>query len=131
MRNIEIVRGYRTFGHEDVYNTDPTAMTLDGDIIGPDGSKITLTDTHLECGIAIQPSNLGATEYREDSRKTPVYVSNFVVRTKRYDPATYAMGDAVSVKDGLPCKADGTNAIVWGYITKVGTDGTLDIRVNY
>ena len=131
MRSIEIVRGYRTYGHEDVYATDPTVEVLDGDIIAPDGTKVTLTDTHLECGIAVQPSNLGTTDYREASMKTPVYISNFVVRTKRVTAATYAVNDAISVKDGLPCKVDATNTIVWGYVSKVGTDGTIDIRVNY
>jgi len=131
MRNIEIIRGYRTHGHEDVYDTDPTVQVLDGDIIDPTGAKVTLTDTHLECGIAIQPSNLGTTEYKEASRKTPVYISNFVVNTKRVNAAVYAVNDAVSVKNGLPCKADGTNAVVWGYVSKVGTDGSINIRVNY
>ena len=131
MRNIEIVRGYRAYGHEDVYATDPTVNVLDGDIIGPDGAKITLTDTHLECGIAVQPSNLGTTEYREGSGKTPVYISNFVVRTGRIHAAAYAINDAISVRDGMPCKIDATNTIVWGYVTKVGTDGKIDIRVNY
>ena len=131
MRNIEIVRGYREFGHEDVYPGKPTVTLLDGDIIDIEGEKATLTDAHQEIGIAIQPTNLGTTEYREASGKIPVYISNFTVRTKRFHAATFALGDEVSVRDGLPCKADGTNAYVWGHIVAIGNGGaTIDIRVN-
>ena len=131
MRNVEIVRGYREAGHEDVYAADPTVNILDGDIIAPDGTKMTLTDTHKECGIAIQPTNLGTTEYREASGKIPVYISNFTCRVRNYIPGVYALDDEISVKDGLPIVANATNITVWGHITNVGTDGTLDIRVNY
>ena len=131
MRNIEIVRGYREFGHEDVYPGKPDVTLLDGDIITIEGDKATLTDAHQEIGIAIQPTNLGTSEYREASGKVPVYVSNFTVRTKRFHPAAFALGDEVSVKDGLPCKAGGDNTQVWGHIVAVDNGGaSIDIRVN-
>ena len=131
MRNIEIVRGYRSFGHEDVYPGNPDLELLDGDIITAEGEKATLTDAHQEVGIVIQPTNLGNTEYREASGKVPVYVSNFTVRTTRFHPATFKVGDGVSVKDGLPVLADDTNKEIWGYVTAVGNGGaSIDIRVN-
>lgn len=132
MRNVEIVRGFRDGGHEEVYAADPLVDILDGDIIDSTGSKVTLTDTHIECGIAIQPTGIGGSGKKEASGKIPVYVSNFTCRTKRFAPATYNVNDAVSVKDGLPTPVDDTNTIVWGYVTAVGTSGgTIDIRVNY
>lgn len=129
MRNIEIVRGFRNGGLEAVYDTDPTVEVVDGDIIDPTGKKVTLTDAKKVCGIATQPSNLGATDYREGSRKTPVFVSNFTVRTKKYQPAVYAVNDLISVKDGLPTKVDATNTIEWGIVTAVNEDSSIDIQV--
>ncbi len=132
MRRIDIVKGFNTFGYEDVFPTDPTVTLKDGDIINMDGTKTTLTDTHIECGIAIQPTNLGSSEFREASKKTPVYISNFKVRTKAYTAATYHVGDPVTVIDGLPAPVNGTNTIVWGYVTAVNAgEASIDIRVNY
>ena len=130
-RNVDIVKGYRTYGQEAVYVQDPSVEVDNGDIVTPDGQKATLTDTHLECGIVIQPSKL-AGQFPEGSGKIPVYITNFVVRTAVYNTAaTYAVNTAISVKDGKPTPVDETNAIVWGYVTAVNTDGTIDIRVNY
>ena len=129
--NVDIVKGFRSYGQEGVYNQDPLIEVKNGDIVSPTGQKITLTDTHLECGVAIQPSKLSS-QFPEGSGKIPVYITNFVLRTARYDhTASYAVDSAVSVKDGLPTLVNGTNTIVWGYVTAVGTDGTIDIRVNY
>jgi len=131
MRNIEIVRGYRTFGHEDVFASDPSVQVVEGDIIDRDGQKITLSGStdHKECGIVIERNYINGQP--KDSGKTPVYVSNFVVRTSRFTPATYSVNDPVTVTDGLPTKGTvGTDAI-WGYVTAVNSDGTIDIRVNY
>ncbi len=131
MKNIEIVRGYRSFGHEDVYVSDAAVTVVEGDIIAPDGSLVTISGalTHLECGIAVERNMINGQP--KDSGKTPVYVSNFVVRTSRYTAGTYNVDTAVTVTAGLPAVAAvGTDAI-WGYVTKVGTDGTIDIRCNY
>ena len=129
MKNIEIVRGYRSFGHEDVYVSDAAITVVEGDIVAPDGSLVTLTDAHLECGMAIERNLINGQP--KESGKTPVYVSNFVVRTMRYAPASYAVNDALSVANGLLKAVDATNTVVWGYVTKVGTDGTIDVRCNY
>ena len=129
MKNIEIVRGYRTFGHEDVFNSDMGVMVVEGDIVGLDGTLVTLTDTHIECGMAIERnSELGV---QKPSNKIPVYVSNFVVKTSRYEPGTYNVGDPVSVKDGKVSVVNATNTIVWGFVQKVDTNGDLTIRCNY
>jgi len=130
MKNIDIVRGYRSFGHEDVYASNPATAIVEGDIIDANGDKVTLTDAHIECGISIE-RNTTVDPGQKPSGMIPVYISNFVVRTKRFVPATYAVNEPVSVKDGMPSKVDNTNTIVWGYITKIGTDGSMDIRVNY
>lgn len=129
MKNIEIVRGYRSFGHEDVYNSDPAVTVVEGDIVAPDGSLVSLTDTHLECGMAVERNTINGQP--KASGKIPVYVSNFVVRTSRYTPATYAVNDALSVAAGKLKAVDTTNTIVWGYVTAVNTDGTIDVRCNY
>jgi hypothetical protein len=131
MKNIEIVRGYRSFGHEDVYASDPAVQVVEGDVIEPSGAKVTLSGAlvHKECGIVIERNYINGQP--KDSGKTPVYVSNFVVRTSRYVPGTYAANDPVTVTDGLPAKADPTADTVWGYVVAVNQDGTLDIRVNY
>jgi len=131
MKNIEIVRGYRSFGHEDVYASDPAVQVVEGDVIEPSGAKVTLSGAtdHKECGIVIERNYINGQP--KDSGKTPVYVSNFVVRTSRYVPGTYAANDPITVTDGLPAKGTvGTDAI-WGYVVAVNQDGTLDIRVNY
>ena len=131
MKNIEIVRGYRSFGHEDVYMSDPNVEVVEGDVIAPDGSKVTLSGqtVHKECGIAIERNMINGQP--KDSGKTPVYVSNFVVRTSRFTPGTYAVNDPITVESGMPKKADPSADVVWGYVTAVNGDGTLDIRVNY
>lgn len=131
MKNIEIVRGYRSFGHEDVYASDAAVSVVEGDIIAPDGTLATLSGstTHKECGMVIERNMING--QAKESGKTPVYVSNFVVRTGRYTPASYDVDDAVTVTGGLIAKGvEGTDTI-WGYVTKVGTDGKLDIRCNY
>ena len=130
MKNIDIVRGYRSFGHEDVYASNPAVAIVEGDIVDVEGNKVTLTDAHIECGIAIE-RNTTTNPGQKPSGKIPVYISNFVVRTKRFAPATYSVNEAVSVKDGIPSKVDATNTIVWGYITKIDSEGYLTIRVNY
>ena len=130
MKNIDIVRGYRSFGHEDVYASNPAVVIVEGDIIDANGDKVTLTDAHIECGIAIE-RNTTVAAGQKPSMNIPVYISNFVVRTTRFTAGTYAVGDAMSVAAGLPIKVDATNTVVWGYVTKVGTDGSLDIRCNY
>ena len=129
MKNIEIVRGYRSFGHEDVYFSDPAVVVVEGDVVGPDGALVTLTDAHLECGMAIERNLINGQP--KESGKTPVYVSNFVVRTSRYVPGTYSVNQPLSVAAGQLKAVDATNTIVWGYVTAVNTDGTLDIRCNY
>lgn len=130
MKNIEIVRGYRSFGHEDVFVSDPAITVVEGDIIGPDGSLVTLKGslTHLECGMAIERNLINGQP--KESGKTPVYVSNFVVRTSRYESMAYAVNDPITVNAGLPTKGTSSDAI-WGYVTKIGNDGTIDIRCNY
>jgi len=131
MKNIEIVRGYRSFGHEDVYVSDPAVTVVEGDVIAPDGSLVTLsgTTTHLECGMAVERNMINGQP--KDSGKTPVYVSNFVVRTSRYVPGTYAVNDPITITDGKPTKGTVGTDVIWGYVTKVGNDGTIDIRCNY
>jgi len=129
MKNIEIVRGYRSFGHEDVYASNPAVTVVEGDIVDPAGDKVTLLAEHLECGMAIERNMINGQP--KESGKTPVYVSNFVVRTSHYAPAAYAVNDALSVADGMLKAVDATNTIVWGYVTAVNTDGTLDVRCNY
>lgn len=132
MKNIEIVRGYRSFGHEDVYASDPAVTVVEGDVIAPDGSLVTLSGatTHKECGIVVERNMINGQP--KDSGKTPVYVSNFVVRTSRFAAGTYNVNDPITVTGGLPAVgAVGTDAI-WGYVTAVDTSaGTIDVRVNY
>lgn len=130
MKNIDIIRGYRGFGHEDVFDSNPAVTIVEGDIIDINGDKVTLLAAHVECGMAIE-RNTTVNPGQKPSMKIPVYVSNFVVKTTRFVPATYAVNEAVSVKDGMPSKVDATNTLVWGYITKIGTDGSLTIRCNY
>jgi hypothetical protein len=131
MKNIEIVRGYRSFGHEDVYTSNPAVVVVEGDVVAPDGSLVTLkgATTHLECGMAVERNMINGQP--KDSGKTPVYVSNFVVRTSRYEPMTYAANDPVTVDAGLVTKADPAADAVWGYVVAVNSDDTLDIRCNY
>lgn len=129
MKNIEIIRGYRTFGHEDVVNSDINTVVVEGDIVALDGTKVTLTDAHIECGLAVERNTTPGGQ--KPSGKIPVYVSNFVFKTTRYEPGTYNVGDPVSVKGGKPSPVDATNTIVWGYIQKVDTNGDLTIRCNY
>ncbi len=131
MKNIEIVRGYRSFGHEDVFASDPAVTVVEGDIVDVDGALVTLSGqvAHLECGIVIERNMIGG--QHKESGKTPVYVSNFVVRTSRYTPAVYAVNDPITVTAGLVAKGTvGTDAI-WGYVTAVNSDDTIDIRCNY
>ena len=131
MKNIEIVRGYRSFGHEDVYTSDPAVTVVEGDVVAPDCSLVTLkgaTD-HKECGMAVERNMINGQP--KDSGKTPVYVSNFVVRTSRYAPMTYSVNDPITIDGGMPTKGTvGTDAI-WGYVVAVNSDDTLDIRCNY
>jgi hypothetical protein len=131
MKNIEIVRGYRSFGHEDVYVSDPSIVVVEGDVIAPDGSLVTLKgDTaHKECGMVIERNMINGQP--KDSGKTPVYVSNFVVRTSRYEPMTYGVNDPVTVNGGLLTKATAGTDAIWGYVVAVNSDDTLDIRCNY
>jgi hypothetical protein len=131
MKNIEIVRGYRSFGHEDIYASNPSITVVEGDVIAPDGSLATLKGdlTHKECGIVIERNMINGQP--KDSGKTPVYVSNFVVRTSRYAPMTYSANDPVTVDNGLITKADPAADAVWGYVVAVNSDDTLDIRCNY
>ena len=129
MKNIEIVRGYRSFGHEDVYMSNPAVVVVEGDIVDPLGDKVTLLAAHLECGMAIERNMINGQP--KESGKTPVYVSNFVVRTSRYAPGTYNVNDALSVAAGELKAVDATNTVVWGYVTAVNTDGTIDVRCNY
>ncbi len=131
MKNIEIVRGYRSFGHEDVYESDPGVTVVEGDIVAADGSKVTLSGalTHLECGMAIERNMINGQP--KDSGKTPVYVSNFVVRTSRITAAAYAVNDPITVTAGLPAKGVAGTDAIWGYVTAVNTDDTIDIRCNY
>jgi len=131
MKNIEIVRGYRSFGHEDVYVSDPSVPVVEGDIIAPDGSLATLKGdtTHKECGIVIERNTINGVP--KDSGKTPVYVSNFVVRTSRYEPGTYSVNDPITVDGGLLTKGDAAADAIWGYVVAVNSDDTLDIRCNY
>ena len=131
MKNIEIVRGYRSFGHEDVYASDAGVTVVEGDIIEPDGSMVTLkgATTHKECGMVIERNLING--QMKDSGKTPVYVSNFVVRTSRYKAGAYAVNDPVTITAGLPEKGTAGTDAIWGYIVAVNTDDTLDIRCNY
>ncbi len=131
MKNIEIVRGYRSFGHEDVYVSDAAVTVVEGDVITPDGQLATLSGqtSHIECGVVVERNMINGQP--KDSGKTPVYVSNFVVRTSRYVPGTYAVDDPITITGGQPTKGTVGTDTIWGYVTRVGTDGTLDIRVNY
>ena len=129
MKNIDIIRGYRTFGHEDLYPSDSTVKVEIGDIIGLDGQKVTLESKHIECGIAIE-SNYDASGVPKPSGKIPVYVSNFVVRFYQPLPDGVAVGDPVTVIDGKPAALDDTHTVVWGYVTNA-TDTSFDVRVNY
>ena len=129
MKNIDIIRGYRTFGHEDLYASDAAVTVVEGDIIGMDGSLVTLTSAHVECGMAVERNTDGSGA--KPSGKIPVYISNFVVKTKRYEAGTYAVNAPVSVKGGKPTPVDATNTIVWGYIQKIDANGDLTIRCNY
>ena len=131
MKNIEIVRGYRSFGHEDVYASDPAVTGVEGDVIAPDGSKGTLkgATTHKECGMVIERNMINGQP--KDSGKTPVYVSNFVVRTSRYEPMSYSVNDPVTVDGGLLTKGTAGTDAIWGYVVAVNSDDTLDIRCNY
>lgn len=131
MKNIEIVRGYRSFGHEDVYVSDVAVTVVEGDVVAPDGTLVTLSGatTHLECGMAIERNTINGQP--KESGKTPVYVSNFVVRTMRYAPASYAVNDPITITAGKPAKGTAGTDAIWGYVTKIGTDGTIDIRCNY
>ena len=131
MKNIEIVRGYRSFGHEDVYASDPSIVVVEGDVIAPDGSLVTLqgaTD-HKECGMVVERNMINGQP--KDSGKTPVYVSNFVVRTSRYAPMVYTVNDPVTVSGGLLTKGTAGTDAIWGYVVAVNSDDTLDIRCNY
>lgn len=131
MKSIEIVRGYRSFGHEDVYASNPAVTVVEGDIIDVDGNLVTLSGstTHKECGMAVERNM--ANGQHKSSGKIPVYISNFVVKTSRYTPAAYAVNDPVTVTNGLITKGTvGTDAI-WGYVVAVNTDDTLVIRCNY
>ena len=130
MKNVEIIRGYRSFGHEDVYDSNPAVEIVEGDIIDGNGDKVTLLDTHIECGISIE-KNTTVAGGQKPSNSIPVYVSNFVAKTSRFTPGVYTVGEPVTVINGLPSKLTGTNLVVWGYVTKVGTDGSLTIRCNY
>jgi hypothetical protein len=129
MKNIDIVRGYRSFGHEDLYASDPTVAVQPGDIITMDGKKATLTDTHIECGVAVE-SNVNPMGGQKPSGKIPVYVSNFVVRFYSPAPEGVNLGDPVTVIDGKVAPLDDTHKVVWGYVTKI-TDTSYDVRVNY
>jgi hypothetical protein len=129
MKNIDIVRGYRSFGHEDLYVSDPTTKVVAGDIIGLDGKKVTLTDTHVECGVAVD-TNFDSVGNPRPSGKVPVYVSNFVIRYHKPAPDGINVGDPVTVIDGQPAPLDDNHKVVWGYVTAI-TDTSFDIRVNY
>jgi len=131
MKNIEIVRGYRSFGHENVFQSNPNVTIVEGDVIDPEGNKVTLKGdkTYKICGIAIE-RNLANGEPKP-SGKIPVYISNFVVRTSRYKPSTYEVNDPVTIEDGIPAKADPENDGIWGYVIAVNTDDTIDILCNY
>ena len=128
MKLIDIVRGYRTFGHEDVYVSDPTTTIQPGDVIGLDGKKATLDKDHKECAVAVEKN----TDYsgQKPSGKIPVYVSNFVIRYYKPVPDGVAAGDPVTVINGQPAKTDADHTVVWGYVTRV-TDSDFDVRVNY
>jgi hypothetical protein len=130
MKNIEIVRGYRSFGHEDVYMSDPAVTVVEGDVIAPDGSLVTLSGqlNHLECGMAVERNMING--QHKESGKTPVYVSNFVVRvaTPGFVPS---VNDPITVTAGKVAVANPAADAVWGYVSAVNTDGSIDIRCNY
>ena len=129
MKNIDIVRGYRTFGHEDLYASDPTVKVVPGDVITMDGQKATLTDTHVECAVAVE-TNLNPMGGAKPSGKIPVYVSNFVVRFYSPIPDGINLEDPVTVIDGKVAALDDDHKVIWGYVTKI-TDTSYDVRVNY
>jgi len=128
MKNIDIVRGYRTFSHEDLYDADATVTIVPGDIIGLNGNKITLEKTHKEAGIALESNKDIAGN--KPSGKIPVCVSNFVVRFYRPVPDEVNLGDPVTVIDGKPSKTDDDHTVIWGYVTKID-ETSFDVRVNY
>jgi len=129
MKNIDIVRGYRTFGHEDLYASDPTVSVQPGLIIDMSGQAATLTDTHVEVGVAVE-TNLNPTGGAKPSGKIPVYISNFVVRYYDAIPDGINLDDPVTVIDGKVAALDDNHKVVWGYVTKI-TDTSYDVRVNY
>ena len=132
MKNIEIIRGYRSFGHEDVYASNPAVEIVEGDIVDNNGALVTLLTAHLECGMAIERNMINGQP--KESGKTPVYVSNFVVRIQTSQLGAGAfdtVNTALSVAAGKLVPVDVTNTIPWGYITGVNTDGTIDVRCNY
>ncbi|MDF1879624.1 hypothetical protein JHD46_08240 [Sulfurimonas sp. SAG-AH-194-C20] len=131
-KNVEIIRGFRTCGLDDVYMSDSTVEVQPGMVITQDGALATLTDaSHTEVGVAIQGNIFGRGGYDEASGKIPVMISNFVMRTQIFTPAVYIAGEAITVVAGIPKKAVGTDPI-WGRVTAIGVEaGTIDIRVNY
>ena len=129
MKNIDIIRGFRTSGLEDLYPSNPLVDVVPGDIITLAGDKATLETQHHECGLAIEGNkNPGGEE--KPSGKIPVYVSNFVVRYYEPAPNGVNVGDPVTVIDGRPAALTQNNTVVWGYVVGM-TDTSFDVRVNY
>jgi len=128
MKNIDIVRGYRTFGHEDLYPSDATVSVVSGDIVDLSGAKATLGTEHKEVGLAIETNK----DYYGDkpSGKIPVYISNFTVRYYEPIPDGVNLGDPVTVINGRPAALDDDHKVVWGYVVKLD-ETSFDVRVNY
>jgi hypothetical protein len=128
MKNIDIVRGYRTFAHEDLYDADATVEIVPGNIINLDGTKATLGTEHKEVAVALE-SNKDISG-NKPSGKIPVCVSNFTVRYYKPVPEGVNLGDPVTVVNGEPSALDDNHKVVWGYVTKI-SETSFDVRVNY
>lgn len=128
-KNVEIIRGFRTCGLDDVYASDVAVEVQPGMVITRDGQLATLNATHMEVGMAIQSNLFGRGSYEEATGKIPVMISNFMARTNVHGGSVFAEGDAVTVENGLITKG-GEGETLYGYVTAVDSStGTIDVRV--
>lgn len=126
---VDVIRGWRTCGMDDIYLSDPEIEVQPGMVITPEGQLATLTGEHIEVGMALQANKFGRGGYDEFTGKIPVMLTNFKVRTNVMDPIVYVVGDPVTVVDGLITKG-GEAESLYGYVTAVGIEaGTIDVRV--
>ena len=96
-----------------------------GEFVGYDGNKITLTDAKKAFFLVTEDSHYNdMLDRAKPSGVVEGFFGEMLIHTKAYneDGTAFAVGDKVSIKDGVLSHVDGTNTIEVGEIVGRGTD---------